>query len=244
LSSNLEPTSGLSAGSDELGATIEALECAEASENPGSEKRLQDDTMMISAEQGRSWGASRILGRIWRRIVGRDMGQDVGRDLGHDVHTSSKENLRPRMHGRASTPVSFVPERKPGRKEESPRPAASGVFLEFFDEAIAAVLPSRIVEDAVELGIPEEHEQKHPTPRKSRPVTSYEPDRWMDGPIAGEGVRSKPRCLDSAGVDFPEPRPTIEVDRPLPPIGAEPCRAEPLGDRTGSGVTSVPRRRE
>jgi len=127
--------------------------------------------------------------------------------------------------------------------------------------AIAASLPSLVVENeqgscSDELFIPEEHEQKHPTPRQIRPVTDYDPDSWCDRPISFEGARSKPRCLDAVGVDFPEPRPrsghmvfaldrpwpSIADDLPLPPIAAEPPRAQPLGNHSrGSGVTAVPR---
>lgn len=122
--------------------------------------------------------------------------------------------------------------------------------------AFAASLPARNVDSG--LAIPEEHEQKRPTPRYIAPVTNvpYDAD-WRDTQMGDEGIRSKPRFTESAGLDFPEPKPFDvspikaavrqlnfypPVDKLMPPIAAEPARAQPLGGGGAGGVTSVARR--
>lgn len=139
----------------------------------------------------------------------------------------------------------------------------------FITHAVAAKLPSRIVTQPMaregENHIPEEHENKQPTPRGLRPVSSSPSDLLWDVTVPTETLTSKPRCLQTTGLNFPEPRPLKSFrgalltprkeaalqatcrtafldDLGLPPIALEPVRAEPLcgkGDDGASEVTAV-----
>merc|ERR1711924_307932 len=87
------------------------------------------------------------------------------------------------------------------------------------------------------MPVPEENDCEEPRPLIRKLSGSLQQLDDFTGVVPWEPVRSKPMCLETAGLDFPEPRPDVDYEAEL----GEFSFLAPVRATHSLGVTAMPR---